>query len=95
MGGRSSCVLGGGLCPLDGLARLASLALGLGEDAMGGGRSNCVLALWDTDRDRYRLRCPRCNITTLMPVLPSSAFSNTLRTNLMCARCRSIAIPFA
>ena len=53
VGGRSSCVLGGGLCPLDGLARLASLALGLGEDAMGGGRSNCVLALRGTDRARY------------------------------------------
>ena len=95
MGGRSSCGLGCGLCPLDGLASLASVAPGVGEDDMGGGRSNCVSAMRSTDRDRDVLRCPGCNITTLMPLLPSSGFSNTLGINLSRDRIRSECIAFA
>jgi hypothetical protein len=81
MGGRSSCVLGGGLCPLG--------------DAMGGGRSNCVSAMRSTDRDRDVLRCPGCNITTLTALLLSLGFSNTRGTNLTRDRIRSESIAFA
>ena len=62
---------------------------------MGGGRSNCVLAMRGTDRDRDVLRCPGCNITTLIPLPPSLGFSNTLGTNLIRDRIRSESIAFA